>query len=74
MEDISNWQESDLDKVVTADEKENTTLDYKDSHSLKFKDRTPARGYSSLGFAPAGLFGFVHGTAAQRCDRYASPP
>ena len=49
MEDISNWRESDLDKVLTADEKENTTLDYKDSHSLKFKDRTQVKGYSSLG-------------------------
>lgn len=49
MEDISNWNESNLDQIVTADEKENTTLDYKDSNSLKFKDRSTVRGYGSLG-------------------------
>src|SRR4051794_6669859 len=49
MEDIGNWDESNLDQIVTADEKENTTLDYKDSNSLKFKDRTVVSGYGSLG-------------------------
>lgn len=34
MKAVREWDESDLDRVVAADQKETTTLDYKDSAAL----------------------------------------
>lgn len=44
MKDVRDWVEADLDLVVKADEKENTSIDYKASAALSFKDRTPLTG------------------------------
>jgi hypothetical protein len=41
MRDVREWDESDLDLVVKADQKENTTVDYKGSEALAFKDNRP---------------------------------
>ncbi|WP_316229609.1 ATP-binding protein [Bradyrhizobium sp. SZCCHNR1070] len=40
MKDVREWDETDLQRVVEADQKETTTLDYKASAALSFKDRT----------------------------------
>jgi hypothetical protein len=47
MRDVREWDESDLDLVVKADQKETTTVDYKDTAALAFKDkrsRTDGKG------------------------------
>jgi hypothetical protein len=50
MKAVHEWDESDLDQIVQADQKETTTLDYKASAALLFKDRTPlSDGKGSLG-------------------------
>ncbi|MGC2780893.1 MAG: ATP-binding protein [Bradyrhizobium sp.] len=40
MRDVREWEESDLESIVKADQKETTTLDYKRSAALAFKDKT----------------------------------
>ena len=40
MKAVHEWDESDLDQIVQADQKETTTLDYKASAALLFKNRT----------------------------------
>ncbi len=49
MKDVREWDESDLDLVVRADQKENTTIDYKASDALRFKDKRAAKGYGTVG-------------------------
>jgi Putative DNA-binding domain len=50
MKDVRDWEETDLDLIVKADQKETTTLDYKDSAALNFKDKTPrSDGKGTLG-------------------------
>jgi Putative DNA-binding domain len=50
MKDVRDWGESDLELIVKADQKETTTLDYKASAALHFKDRTPlSSGKGTLG-------------------------
>jgi hypothetical protein len=44
MKDVREWDEHDLDMIVEADQKETTTIDYKASPALAFKDRTPLSG------------------------------
>jgi hypothetical protein len=44
MKDVRDWDESDLDRIVQADQKETTTLDYKASAALLFKDKRPLSG------------------------------
>jgi predicted HTH transcriptional regulator len=47
MKDIRDWEEADLDLLARAGEKENTSLDYKASAALNFKDqrrRTDGKG------------------------------
>lgn len=44
MKDVRAWDESDLDLIVEAGQKETTTIDYKASPALAFKDRTPLSG------------------------------
>jgi hypothetical protein len=44
MRAIRDWDESDLDKVVQADQKETTNRDYKDSAALDFKNPTALSG------------------------------
>jgi hypothetical protein len=38
MRDVREWDESDLELVVKADQRKTTTLDYKDSAALDFKN------------------------------------
>jgi Putative DNA-binding domain len=40
MRDVRQWDESDLVLLLEADQKENTTVDYKGSEALAFKDKT----------------------------------
>jgi Putative DNA-binding domain len=50
MKDLREWDEGDLDRIVQADQKETTTLDYKASAALLFKDKTPlSNGKGTLG-------------------------
>jgi len=50
MRDVREWDETDLDKIVQADQKETTTLDYKASAALAFKDKTALKdGKGTLG-------------------------
>jgi hypothetical protein len=50
MRNVRDWDENDLELVVAADQKETTTLDYKDSAALRFKDQTPiTSGKGKLG-------------------------
>jgi hypothetical protein len=50
MRDVREWEESDLDLVVAADQRETTTLDYKDSAALDFKNQTQlTKGRGKLG-------------------------
>jgi hypothetical protein len=44
MKEVHEWDESDLDLIVKADQKETTTIDYKASLALAFKDKTPLKG------------------------------
>jgi schlafen family protein len=44
MRDVREWEESDLDELVSCDQKETTTLDYKASPALSFKDKSPLSG------------------------------
>jgi hypothetical protein len=44
MRDVREWDESDLDLLVQADQKENTTVDYKGSEALAFKDKGARTG------------------------------
>jgi hypothetical protein len=54
MKDVRDWDESDLDLIVKADQKETTALDYKDSAALNFKDKTPrSDGKGTLGDSTA---------------------
>ncbi|WP_426423252.1 AlbA family DNA-binding domain-containing protein [Bradyrhizobium genosp. A] len=39
MKDVRDWDETDLDLIVKAGQKETTTLDYKDSEALNFRDK-----------------------------------
>jgi predicted HTH transcriptional regulator len=48
MKDVREWDESDLDLIVEVDQKETTTIDYKASPALAFKDRT-VTGKGTLG-------------------------
>jgi hypothetical protein len=41
MKDVREWAESDLVQIIKSGQKETTTLDYKASASLAFKDKTP---------------------------------
>jgi hypothetical protein len=50
MKDVREWDERDLNLIVEADQKETTTLDYKASPALAFKDKTPLKdGKGTLG-------------------------
>ena len=50
MRDVREWDESDLDLIVKSGQKETTTLDYKASVSLAFKDKKPlSDGKGTLG-------------------------
>ncbi|HEX3995471.1 MAG TPA: RNA-binding domain-containing protein, partial [Acetobacteraceae bacterium] len=50
MKDVREWDESDLVLVVQADQKENTTIDYKRSAALAFKDKSPCKdGKGTIG-------------------------
>lgn len=49
MRDVREWEESDLDVIVQANEKENVSLDYKASQALHFGDRTPMSDGRPLG-------------------------
>jgi hypothetical protein len=44
MRDVREWDESDLERIVMSDQKETTTLDYKNSAALSFKDQTRLTG------------------------------
>ena len=44
MKDVREWVEADLDLVVKANEKENTSIDYKASEALNFKNKTQLTG------------------------------
>jgi hypothetical protein len=44
MKDVRDWDESDLDRIVQSDQKKITTLDYKASAALLFKDKKPLSG------------------------------
>jgi hypothetical protein len=44
MKDVREWDETDLDLVVKAGQKENTTIDYKGSAALKFNDKQELTG------------------------------
>src|SRR5260370_40085027 len=44
MKEVREWDEGDLDLIIKADQKETTTIDYKASAALAFKDRTPLSG------------------------------
>jgi hypothetical protein len=49
-DDVRQWDESDLELIVKADQKETTTLDYKASAALSFKDKKPLKdGKGTLG-------------------------
>ena len=50
MREVRDWDESDLERIIMSDQKETTTLDYKDSAALKFKDQTKrSDGKGTLG-------------------------
>jgi hypothetical protein len=49
MRDIREWEESDLEAVLAAGEKENVSLDYKASDALRFGDKKPLKDGTPLG-------------------------
>jgi hypothetical protein len=50
MKDVREWDETDLDGVIEAGQKENTGIDYKASAALNFKDKTALKnGRGTLG-------------------------
>jgi hypothetical protein len=50
MKEVREWDESDLVQIVKSGQKETTTLDYKASASLAFKDKKPlSDGKGTLG-------------------------
>jgi hypothetical protein len=49
MRNIREWEEAELDAIVTANEKENVSLDYKASEALNFGDRTALKDGKPLG-------------------------
>jgi Putative DNA-binding domain len=50
MREVREWDETDLERIIMSDQKETTTLDYKDSAALKFKDQAKrSDGKGTLG-------------------------
>jgi hypothetical protein len=44
VKEVREWLEADLELVVEANEKENVSIDYKDSRALDFSHQTPMTG------------------------------